>query len=408
MTASARKLSSPVRMHNLGLVLVAAASDPRFHIEVTEEMLRHSRIRDILYFAGFLYGSGVLALIYFSPLSVKMRRAAERISRHPFVVAMIYIVLFGMVSAVLESPLSFYSGFVVPHQFNLSNETLGAWFIDETKALAVSLVIGSLIGALALFAIRRFRRWWLVVALGSIPLTVLSVVVVPVVIDPLFNKFEPLKDRVLAGKLLDLADRAGIEGGRVYEVNKSKQTKTMNAYVTGIGPTKRIVMWDTLLAKMSHDEVLSVMGHEMGHYVLQHVWAGTAFGIALAFPVLFIAQRVYDRGVKRRGLTRGDPATLPLLLIIVSVCSFLLSPVINGYSRWQEHQSDVFSLELTGLNEAMATAFIKLAEDSKVNPRPHPFIEFWRYSHPALAERVEFALGYKKRSGGLSARRGAG
>ena len=398
MTASVRTLSSPGQMHNFGLVVLTAASDPRFQIRVTEEMLRHSRIRDVLYFAGFLYGLGVLALIFFSPLTVKMRDAAARLTKRPLFVAMIYVALFAIVSAVLESPLSFYSSFVVPHQFNLSNETFGAWLTDELKELAIGLVIGSLLGALALYAIRLFRQWWLAIALGAIPFTILSVVAVPVIIDPLFNEFEPLKDRLLAQKLLDLADRAGIEGGRVYEVNKSKQTKTMNAYVTGIGPTKRIVMWDTLLAKMSHDEVLSVMGHEMGHYVLQHVWAGTGFGIALSFPVLFITQRFYDRGVRKRGLTRGDPATLPLLLLIVSIISFLLSPVINGYSRWQEHQSDVFSLELTGLNEPMATAFIKLAEDSKVNPWPHPFIKFWRYSHPAPGERVEFALRYKQRT----------
>jgi STE24 endopeptidase len=394
MTASTLKLSSPHLMHNLGLVLAAAASDPRFQIEVTEEMLRHSRIRDILYFAGFLYGLGVLALIYFSPLSVKMREAAARFTRRPFLVAMVYLAFFAIVTAVLQFPLSYYSGFVLPHQFDLSNQTFAAWFTEELKEVAIGLVIGCVVGALALFAIRRFRRWWLALAFGSIPLTVLAIIVLPVFIDPLFNKFEPLKDRELARKLLDLADRAGIEGGRVYEVNKSKQTKTMNAYVTGIGPTKRIVMWDTLLAKMSHDEVLSVMGHEMGHYVLQHIWKSTAFGVVMTFIAMFITQRIYDPAVGKRGLARGDPATVPLLLMIVSILTFLASPVINGYSRWQEHQSDVFSLQMTGLNEAMATAFIKLAEDSKVNPRPHPFIEFWRYSHPALGERVEFALEY--------------
>jgi Zn-dependent protease with chaperone function len=309
---------------------------------------------------------------------------------------MVYVAFLAIVTAVLQFPLSYYSGFVVPHQFNLSNQTFGAWFTDELKELAIGLVIGCVVGALALFAIRRFERWWLALALGSIPLTVLAIIVLPVFIDPLFNNFEPLTDRELAQKLLALADKAGIEGGRVYEVNKSKQTKTMNAYVTGIGPTKRIVMWDTLLSKMSHDEVLSVMGHEMGHYVLQHIWKSTAFGVVMTFIAMFITQRIYDRDVRSRGLTRGDPATLPLLLLIVSILTFLASPVINGYSRWQEHQSDVFSLEMTGLNEAMATAFIKLAEDSKVNPRPHPFIEFWRYSHPALGERVEFALGYKR------------
>jgi STE24 endopeptidase len=244
------------------------------------------------------------------------------------------------------------------------------------------------------------RRWWIVLWALSIPLTVLMVVVQPVILDPIFNDFQPLQDAVLREKLLDLASRAGIEGGRVYQVDKSRQTKTLNAYVNGIGPTKRIVMWDTLLAKLDHDEVLAVMGHEMGHYVLNHLWKGLAFSVVLSFAGFFVVQRVHDRGLQRWGKTwgingPGDPASLPWLLLIASLASFLASPVVSGFSRSIEHQADIFGLELTHLNEASATAFVKMAEDSKQDPRPHPFIKFWRYSHPPIAERIPFALSYR-------------
>jgi STE24 endopeptidase len=255
----------------------------------------------------------------------------------------------------------------------------------------IGLVFSVIVIPIALLLIRRYKRWWLVLWFASIPLSLFIFVIVPVIVDPVFNKFEPLRDQVLKQKLLSEASQAGIEGSRVYQVDKSKQTTTMNAYVTGLGPTKRIVLWDTLLQKMTHDEILAVMGHEMGHYVLHHVWQGLAWTIIGSFFVLLFAQWIYERGTSQR----GDPATLPWLLIIISTITFLGAPIENGISRYYEHQADVFGLDLTHLNEAMASSFVKFAEDSKVNPNPSPFIEFWRYSHPSLKKRIDFVLHYK-------------
>ncbi len=374
--------------------------DKRFEVQITDEMVRHSRIRDVLYFVGTAWGIGIMALLLITTASRKIRDTAARVTKKPFVMAMVYIALLSVVIAVIDFPLSYYSGFVVPHQFDLTDQTFGAWMLDQLKELGVGMIIGALVGALALLAIRRFKQWWLPMWLGSIPLILLIVVIQPVILDPIFNDFETLKNEQLRQKLLDLASRAGIEGGRVYEVDKSKQTKTLNAYVNGIGPTKRIVMWDTLLAEMTEDEVLSVMGHEMGHYVLNHMWKGLAFSVVLSFFGFFLAQQIYDRGLRRWGsrwgvASPGDPASLPWLLLILFVGTFLSSPIAAAFSRYLEREADVFSLELTHLNEPMARAFVKLAENSKRDPSPHPFIEFWRYSHPPIAERIPFALAYK-------------
>src|SRR5205085_8388285 len=203
--------------------------------------------------------------------------------------------LLSVITTAFEFPLSFYAGFIVPHQFDLTNQTFGSWIGDFAKAFAVDVLIGALIAALALLGIRRVRRWWIVLWLGSIPLIILGVIITPLIIDPLFNKFEPLKDVQLRNDLLAQASRAGIEGSRVYEVDKSKQTKEMNAYVTGLGVSKRIVLWDTLLQKVDHDEILAVMGHEMGHYVLHHMWTGIAFGVAVSLFGFLIAQIAYER-----------------------------------------------------------------------------------------------------------------
>lgn len=381
------------------LVGAVPAADPRFTVHVTDEMIRHSRIRDILYFTGEVYAIVVLLLVLATRLSSRLRDIAARLARWPLVVAMIYFALLSTVTALLELPLSYYSGFVVPHQFALTHQTLGEWSIEFAKAFVVDIAIGAPIVALVFFAIRRYRRWWVPVWLGTLPISIIGVVIWPLFIDPLFNDFVPLKDPVLRAELLAEAGRAGIGGSRVYQVDKSKQTTTMNAYVTGIGPSKRIVMWDTLLAKMTREEVLAVMGHEMGHYKLNHLWKGLAFAMLTSLIVTLTLQPATERLIARYGARWGiaaaaDPAALPLILAVVSLTMFLLSPAINGFSRHLEHEADAFGLELTHLREPMATALVKLAEDSKAIPDPSPFIEWWRYSHPSTAHRIAFVLGW--------------
>jgi len=377
-----------------------SAIPPEFRVTVTPEMRRHTRIRNILYFVGTAWGLGALAITFLTGISRRLREVAERI-RWRLPAAIPYYAMLLVVLSLISFPLTVYSGYVVPHQFDLSDQSFAAWLGDQLKGLGIGIAFGAPMAALALWGIRRMpRRWWLALWAGGVPIAVFMTVVAPIVIDPVFNDFVHLKNPVLERKILDLASRAGIHGSRVWEVDKSRQTKTMNAYVTGLGPTKRIVIWDTLLAKMTDDEILVVMGHEMGHYVLNHVWKGLAFGSVLMFGVLFVVYRIVEWGIARWGpgwgfTTAADPAAIPWLLFVLYLGMFLLSPVISGFSRYVEHQSDVFTLELTHGNEAAARAFIKFAEDSKVDPYPSPFIEFWRSSHPPLGKRIAFALSYR-------------
>lgn len=395
MTAGVAVAASPVAAHSRR----TSSSGRNLEVHVTPEMIRHSRINDGLYLLDFLYGAGVLLLILATGWSARLRDASYRWLRRPFTAGMLYFALLTGVTTLLEYPLSLIGGFLVPHAFGLTDQSFAAWMLDFGKAFLVNVAIGSLLAAGVLAGIRRVRRWWVVLWLGSIPLIVLAVLVTPLVIDTIFNRFEPLRDGVLRQALLEEASRAGIEGSRVYQVDKSKQTKTMNAYVTGIGPTTRIVLWDTLLAKLDRDETLAVMGHEMGHYVLLHLWKGMAFGILVSFFGFYLGQKGYERGLSRWGARweiagPGDAASLPWLLVVSTLITFLLSPVTSGFSRHIEHQADIFGLELTHSNEAMASAFVKFAEDSKQDPQPPAFIEWWRYSHPSLGRRIAFVLSY--------------
>jgi Zn-dependent protease with chaperone function len=388
-----------------------AAKDQRFVIHVTAEMQRHTNILYALYFIGTAYSIAVLYFILRTGLARRLRDIGRGNTFLTFA-------LLSIVVGIFEYPLTLYAGYIVPHEFDLSDQSFASWTLDLLKGLGLEIVVTGIIATGALLIIRRVRRWWIALWVASIPLMVFLVVIAPVVFDPVFNKFEPLKDPVLRKELLDEAARAGISGSRVFQVDKSKQTKTMNAYVTGIGPTTRIVIWDTLLAKMSREEIVAVMGHEMGHYVLNHIWWGLAEGVVISFIVCFFVQFVYERGLSRWGITRkDDPAALPWILLIATIFGFLLSPLVNGLSRRVEHEADVFGLELTHLNEADAIANVKLSEDSKFAPNPPRFIEFWLYSHPPVEDRIDLALHYKPwergepnqlwKPGALTPRRGA-
>jgi Zn-dependent protease with chaperone function len=236
-------------------------------------------------------------------------------------------------------------------------------------------------------------------SLVSIAISFIMIFVQPIWIAPLFNHFGPMKNQALEQQILGLASRAGIEGARVYEVDMSADTKALNAYVTGFGATKRIVLWDTTISKLTPDEILFVMGHEMGHYVLHHIWWSFLFYSAMAFVLFYLTYRsshaLLNKFHHRFGFRHlYDFASLPLLVLVFTAWQFLFSPLFNCVSRHFEHQADEFGLEITQNNQAAAEAFIALQQQNLANPRPGPLYVFWRASHPPLGSRIDFCNSY--------------
>jgi Zn-dependent protease with chaperone function len=344
--------------------------------------------------------TALLALILFSGLSARLRTWARRIGRNWFFTIVVYFVLFTILTFVITLPLTYYEEFVRQHDYGLSNQTLQKWWTDSLTALAVSCVAGGLFLWVPYLLLRRSpRRWWLYTAAATIPFIVVANLVAPIWIAPLFNRFEPMQDKALEARILALADRAGIEGSRVFEVNKSVDTKTLNAYVAGLWQTKRIVLWDTTIARMNERELLFVMGHEMAHYVLGHVWERLALSVVLTLVLLYAAYRtmgaIVSRWSHRFGFTDiADVASLPLLLLVTGVFSLAITPAVNALTRHQEHEADRFGLEITQTNHSAGTAFVKLQEDALGNPWPGTLVKLWRASHPPLGERIEFSNDY--------------
>lgn len=376
--------------------------------DLYEKAVKYSRAQYILYFAGFVWGVIVLLLVLAWRLAPKYRDWAERATSVRFLQAVIFAPILLLTIAVLGLPVDIY-GHWLSRSYGISVQRWGSWAGDWAKGQILSFILGIIL-VWILYAIIRHspRRWWLYFWLAALPILFFVIFLSPVVIDPMFNKFEPLQntDPELVTALETVVHRAGmnIPPDRMFLMKASEKTKAVDAYVTGMGASKRVVVWDTTIQKMTVPETMFVFGHEMGHYVLNHVYKGLVFGALLAFVLLYVGFRAalwtLARCSGRWGIRSTDDwASLPVLLLWITILGFITSPVSNTFSRHIEHQADQYGLEVThGLfpdsKQVAARSFQILGEVDLSDPDPNPFIKVWLFSHPPLAERVNFALTY--------------
>lgn len=369
--------------------------------EMSEKAARYYQSGNVLWFVNVLWDLLIPALFLFTGFSAKIRNWAQKLGRKWFFVIGLYFIIFSVINFIIDLPLSYYQGFVRQHAYDLSNQTFGKWFGDSLKALMVGLIGGILFLWVPYLLLKKSpRRWWLYTGMLMVPFLFFVRLISPVWIDPLFNKFGPMNNKALEAKILALAEQSGIEGGRVYEVNKSVDTKAVNAYVTGFMNTKRVVLWDTIIAKLKEKELLFVMGHEMGHYVLGHVIKGILFFSLLILITLYAAYRtaggLINKYKDRFGFDQlSDIASLPLIMLLVSIFTLAITPIALTFTRDQEHEADRFGLEITQSNHAAATAFVKLQQENLGNPQPGLLYKLWRASHPTLGDRIDFCNEYR-------------
>jgi Zn-dependent protease with chaperone function len=357
---------------------------------------------------NFVYGLLVFWLILQLRLAPKFRNWAEAISPHRFVQAFVFTSALILTVSVLESPTAIYEH-IVSRRYGLSVEGWGALAWDWTKGILIFIAIGSFLVWILYGVIRRrARNWWFYFWLISVPLIVFLSFVEPFVLEPMFFTFAPLeqKDPALVAQIERVVQRAGlnIPPGRMFWMKASDKTPTMNAYVSGIGASKRIVVWDTSVEKETTTEIVSVVGHEMGHYVLGHVWKGLIFSLGVMLVLLYLGYRSVGWVLARWGprwSIRGldDWASLPVLLLLLSIFSFVSDPISNAYSRFTEHQADVYGVEVThgilpDAAQAAADSFQVEGESSLAEPDPNPVNVFLFYDHPPISDRVRFLLNY--------------
>jgi STE24 endopeptidase len=373
-----------------------------------EKAVALARTENALYFISTAWGILCIFLLLQLGIVAKLRDFAERVSKSRFVQSLIFIPGLMLILAALHLPISIYGHRLVLH-YELSVQGWGSWFWDWTKGELLAIGLGFVI-VWILFGVMHGKpqTWWLYFWMAIVPVALFIFFISPWFLDPLFNKFQPLQDKYpeLVQSIGKLTQRAGvpIPADRMFLMEASAKTNEMNAYVTGFGASKRVVVWDTTIHKAAPDEVLSIVGHELGHYVLGHVRNGFLFFVVGMFLGLYVAYRLLQWTLSRWGKNWGargqeDWAALAVLLLIMNVLEFVGTPIGNGFSRMQEHEADVYGLEVThGLipnsNEVAAQAFQVLGDVDLADPSPSEFITFWLYSHPPLGDRLNFARNY--------------
>jgi Zn-dependent protease with chaperone function len=380
-----------------------AASDALVSVPApTEKALRYHQGNTVLWFVGQAFALALPLALLLTGSSAWMRTFATRLAGGRFYPTLaITFVLLSLVIFLIDLPLSFYAGYWREHLYGLSHQRFGKWAGDQAKGLGVGIVVGLLVLWVPYWLLARSpQHWWLWTAMLALPFYLLTLLIAPLWIAPLFNKFGPMQDKALESEILAEAKRAGVEGARVFQVDKSVDTTKVNAYVTGVGGSKRIVVWDTLMKRLSPAQTKYVVGHELGHYVLGHVWINVLLSTALTFLGLLGAHLVsrffLDHFGARMGFhTLADVASMPLFMFLLTLFSLVITPATLAFSRYHERQADRFGLDLTHDNHAAATAFVALAQQNLAVPRPGLLYKIFRASHPPIGERVDFINSYK-------------
>ncbi|MGB7593319.1 MAG: M48 family metallopeptidase [Terriglobia bacterium] len=425
----------------------AGAAQAEAHYILTPEKrakaIAYSRAQYLLYFADFALSLVIYGFFWRIGLAVVLREWVRRVSARRFVQCVLFAPLFLAAVRVLEFPLDYYWGFTLEHRYGLSTQGFGSWMADWAKGLGLAAVAGIILVWVFYWLVRRSpRRWWLYFWLASIPITLAFILIEPYVVEPLFYRFTPLEKTqpALTDRIEKMLGHAGltIPRSRIYEMNASAKTRLVNAYVSGLGSSKRVVVWDTTLEKLNSDQTLLVLGHEAGHYVLHHIPKEFALDETLFLVLFYVGFVVLNWIVGRKNATTcdtsrgveesrveklstprpstldflthndirtgvegiGDLASLPIVLLVLTVLVFVASPALNGISRHYEHQADQFGLEVAyGIvadpNTADVQSFQTLGEEDLEDPDPNPFVRFWLCTHPPLEERIRFAAGYR-------------
>ncbi len=379
-----------------------SSADPSTFMNAKEILLSEdfSKIKNLLFFLSTPYEWLLYFLIMILGVSRTFEKWAKGTVKNGFLQTAIYLFWLSITTFIAIFPFQYIS-YQVSKAYNISTQTFSMWMKDETIDFWVNYLLMLIIVSVLYGLMKKFKqRWWLAAWALSVPFTIFMMFIQPVLIDPLYNEFYPLKNKELEAKILSLADQAGIPANHVFEVDMSEKTNSLNAYVTGVGSNSRIVLWDTTLEKLTDDEILFVMAHEMAHYVEKHIYIGIGIYLLLSFFGLFLASKlmrgiVANYGEEIKVDRVASLSSLPLFLLIISVLLFAVSPFSNWISRYQETRADRYAIELTQDKEAAITSFQKLSKVGLSQVNPPLLVKIFRYGHPTMLERLNMLEQHK-------------
>src|SRR3954468_16833456 len=360
----------------------------------TPEARQYSRLHRWISLSDTSLGIAFLVVILTTGWTRDFRDIALRLAHKHYVLALFYyVLLLTLLSKAISIALDIYS-FRLEHRFHLSNQSTSAWIVDELKGWVVGAVLATLLAELVYWIIRSSQvYWWLFAWLAFTALFVVFAQLAPVVLFPIFYKFVPLQDQELRNRLVTLSERAGTRVRGVYEWKLSEKSKKANAALTGLGNTRRIIVADTLLDNYSPEEIEAVLAHELGHHVHRHILKSIGVQAGLTLFGFWAANWVLHYAVDRLHMfeTLSDFANLPLLALVTTVLSFMVLPVLNAYSRFNERQADRYAFRSIPSVEPFISSMNKLAQQNLAERSPSRLVEWFFYSHPSVSRRVAAA-----------------
>lgn len=371
------------------------SSDPSTFLNSRELVLseEYSKVKNFLFFISTPFEWLLYLFILLFGLSKAFKKWGQDSAKYRFLQTAIYLFWLNITAYILTFPISYIS-YSLSKTYHISTQSFSSWMKDELVDFWINyLFLYIIVSVLYWLMSKSKKRWWLYAWFLSIPFTLFITFIQPVIIDPLYNEFTPLKNKELEAKILELASVSGIPAEHVFEVNMSDKTNALNAYVTGIGSNARIVLWDTSLKELDEEEILFVMAHEMAHYVEKHIYIGIAISLTFSLIGLYLIYKLVHWLVSKWGpaLNIGkveEIQSLPLILLLISMLSFAVNPFSNLISRYEEKRSDEYAVQLTQDPESGITTFQKLAKSGLSEVNPPLLVKIFRYSHPTMLERI--------------------
>jgi len=379
------------------------SADPQTFMDAKELTLSqdYSRVKNLLFFLATPLEWIILLFVLVLGISNRFEKWSKETTKVRVIQVAIYLFYLSLLTTALALPLQ-WMGHQISIDYGISTQSTASWIKDHVIDFWVNYIMMFLVVSVLLGLIHKFpKRWWLAGWALSVPFTIFLTFVQPVVIDPLYNDFSTLQNKELEEKILSLADQADIPANHVYEVNMSEKTNALNAYVTGIGLNSRIVLWNTTLQQLKDKEILFIMAHEMGHYVMKHIYWGVASYIVLTFVGMYLISRIINMCLRKWGDTlrlsrMACLSIIPLFFLISSVLSFAVSPLSNYVSRIEERAADQYALDMTKDGKAGVKTFQYLSKTSLSQVNPPALVKFFLYTHPPIFERIHAFEQYEK------------
>jgi len=387
---------------NLPFEYQGTKADPATFLNGRELMLseEYSKIRNLMFFLSTPFEWLVYLFILLFGFSKAFKRWSESSSKYKVLQTAIYLIWLSFFAYLATFPLSYIS-YSLSKTYHISTQTFPSWMKDELIDFWLNYGTWLIIVPVVYWLMKKSnKRWWLYAWLLSIPFTIFMMFLQPVVIDPLYNDFYPLKNKELETQILAMADKAHIPAKHVFEVNMADKTNAMNAYVTGIGSNARIVLWDTTLDRLSDKQILFIMAHEMCHYVEKHIYFGIAGYLLLSLMGLYLTNQLMEWVIRKWGKelkipNKRDIRSLPLFMLILSVLMFAISPLTNMASRYEESRADNYAIQMTKDPEAAITSFQELTRSGLSQVNPPLLVKIFRYDHPSMLDRISMLEEYE-------------